>query len=361
MKKSLSAFLVGTLMLFILPLQYAIGGKIISGAGATFPYPVYSKWAYAYSKLTGIRINYQSIGSGGGIRQIKAKTVDFGASDAPLEAAELEKAGLVQFPMIIGGVVPVINLKEIGENTLKLDGNTLADIFMGKVQKWNDPRIVEMNPGVKLPNRRIRVIHRSDGSGTTWIFSKYLSTVSEEWAQKVGAGKALKWPTGYGGKGNEGVAAYVRSVKGAIGYVEYAYAIQIKLKPIALKNKEGNFILPSIESFQASAANADWAGTPGMAVVLVNQPGKNTWPITGASFILMHKIQKDPETARITLDFFHWCYTNGADMALKLHYVPLPMKVVNIVEELWAKEIKTVDGKPIWHIKKTQGNGPEEK
>ena len=351
MNKLLSTIILGIFMLATLLPQNAISGKIISGAGATFPYPVYSKWAYAYFKLTGIKINYQSIGSGGGIRQIKAKTVDFGASDAPLKAEELEKAGLIQFPMIIGGVVPVINLKEIGDHTLQLDGKTLADIFLGKVQKWNDPRIAEMNPDVKLPNRRIRVIHRSDGSGTTWIFSKYLSAVNKEWAEKVGAGKALKWPTGYGGKGNEGVAAYVKSVKGSIGYVEYAYAIQIKLKPIALKNRDGNFIYPSIESFQAAATNADWAGTPGMAVILVNQPGEKTWPITGASFILMHKIQEEPETAKITLEFFHWCYFNGADMALKLHYVPLPLEVVKIVEELWAKEIKTPDGKPIWHIK----------
>ncbi len=350
MKKSYYFLLLGCCLLLALPPFSAFAGKIISGAGATFPYPVYSKWAYAYSKLKGIRINYQSIGSGGGIRQIKAKTVDFGASDAPLEADELKKAGLIQFPMIIGGVVPVINLKEIGDKTLRLDGRTLGDIFLGKIQYWNDARIAETNSGLKLPKRRIRVIHRSDGSGTTWIFSKYLSAVNEDWAQKVGAGKALKWPTGFGGKGNEGVAAYVRSVKGAIGYVEYAYAIQIKLKPVALKNREGNFVLPSIESFQAAAANADWAGTPGMAVVLVDQPGKETWPITGASFILMHKVQKNPGIARTTLDFFHWCYMKGAEMALKLHYVPLPMKVVKIVEEMWAREIKTIDGKPVWSV-----------
>ncbi len=350
MKKSFYSIMLSLLVLFVFSPHFAFGGKIISGAGATFPYPIYSKWAYVYSKLTGIRINYQSIGSGGGIRQIKAKTVDFGASDAPLDAEDLEKSGLVQFPMIIGGVVPVINLKEIGNQTLKLDGKTLGDIFLGKIQYWNDSQIAKLNPDIKLPKRRIRVIHRSDGSGTTWIFSKYLSAVNEEWAEKVGAGKALKWPTGFGGKGNEGVAAYIKGVKGAIGYVEYAYAVQIRLKPIALKNKEGHFVMPSIESFQAAAANADWAGTPGMAVVLVEQAGEKTWPITGASFILMHKVQEKPEIAKAALKFFHWCYTNGAEMAIKLHYVPLPLKVVKIVEKLWAEKIRDTNGNPIWTV-----------
>ena len=340
--------LLFTLMIgIILSMGTAYAKKIINGAGATFPYPIYSKWAYAYAKETGVRLNYQSIGSGGGIRQIKAKTVDFGASDAPLQADELSKAGLVQFPMIIGGVVPVVNLKGIEAQNLRLDGKTLAEIFMGKIRYWDHDSIKSMNQGLKLPHLRITVVHRSDGSGTTWIFSKYLAAVSDKWRDKIGSGKALRWPTGVGGKGNEGVAAYVKRIKGALGYVEFAYAKQNHLTTVMLKNRDGEFVSPSIESFQAAAAGADWEHTPGMAVVLVNQPGKSAWPITGASFILMYKEQHDLDTAKEVLKFFHWCLTKGQDMAKALLYVPLPDQVVKIVESLWAKEIR-YKGQPVW-------------
>ncbi len=345
-RQSLNVFIAIVIGVF-LSFGQADASKIINGAGATFPYPIYSKWAHAYAKETGIRLNYQSIGSGGGIRQIKAKTVDFGASDAPLPAEELSKAGLVQFPMIIGGVVPVVNLKIPGSARLKLDGKTMADIFLGKVRYWDHQVIRSLNPDIKLPHLRITVVHRSDGSGTTWIFSQYLAAVSDEWRKRVGAGKALRWPTGVGGKGNEGVAAYVKRIKGAIGYVEFAYAEQNHLVTISLKNRDGKFVAPSIESFQAAAAGADWANTPGMAVVLVNQPGASAWPITGASFILMYKEQHDLDTAKEVLKFFHWCLTKGQDMAKALLYVPLPDQVVKIVESLWAKEIR-YKGQPIW-------------
>ena len=338
----LTAFLiVGSLA------QDSTAGKIITGAGATFPYPIYSKWAYAYAKETGVKLNYQSIGSGGGIRQIKAKAVDFGASDAPMDPKELESHGLIQFPMIIGGVVPVFNVKEIAGNQLKLDGSTLADIFLGKIKYWDAPEIKRLNPGLKLPHKKIYVVHRSDGSGTTWIFSKYLCEVSLEWKKQVGFGKALKWPTGVGGKGNEGVAAYVKRINGAIGYVEFAYAKQNRLAYVLLKNISGQFVAPSIHSFQAAVAGADWSNTPGMAVVLVNQPGRDAWPISGASFILLYKEQKDRDNVLTMLRFFDWCYKNGAAMAEKLLYVPIPDKVVQTVEDLWSKEIR-VNGSPIW-------------
>ncbi len=344
---------VQTVVLVILLLiggtNQGFAGRIISGAGATFPYPVYSQWAYMYARDTGIRLNYQSIGSGGGIRQIMANTVDFGASDAPLDAEELRKSGLVQFPMIMGGVVPVINLKGVKNNELRLDENCIAGIFMGKIKKWNDPRIKALNPGLNLPSRNITVVHRSDGSGTTWIFSNYLAVISDEWRTKVGAGKALRWPIGLGGKGNEGVAAYVKRVKGAIGYVEFAYALQNKLTTVCLKNKNGNFVAPSLDSFQAAAEGADWEKTPGMAVVLVNQPGDRVWPIVGASFILMHKEQKNCNTAVEVLKFFDWSFRNGAKMATNLLYIPMPESVSKIVEAMWAREI-TCNGKPAWPV-----------
>lgn len=345
-KKYLYLFMTFLIGIFSF-VETAWAAKIINGAGATFPYPIYSKWAHAYAKETGVRLNYQSIGSGGGIRQIKARTVDFGASDAPLSLSELEKAGLVQFPMIIGGIVPVVNLKGIDASKLKLDGKTLADIFLGKVRYWDNQAIKALNQGLNLPHLRITVVHRSDGSGTTWIFSNYLASVSNEWKRKVGAAKALHWPTGVGGKGNEGVAAYVKRIKGAIGYVEFAYAKQNHLSTALLKNRDGQFVSASIKSFQDAAIGADWKHTPGMAVVLVNQLGKSSWPITGASFILMYKKQRNPETAKEVLNFFHHCLTKGQDMAKELLYVPLPDPVAKIVEELWAKEIK-YNGKPIW-------------
>ncbi len=275
----------------------------ITGAGATFPFPVYAKWAEAYKAKTGVGLNYQSIGSGGGIRQITARTVDFGASDAPLKPEQLEKDGLVQFPMVMGGVVPVVNVQGIEARELKLTGALLADIYLGKVARWNDAAIAGLNPGVKLPDQAITVVHRSDGSGTTFIFVNYLSKVSREWKEKVGEGTAVQWPVGVGGKGNEGVASYVQRINGAVGYVEYAYALQNKLAYGLMQNKDGQLVRPTSETFQAAAAGADWKGTPGMAVILTDQPGKNSWPITGATFILMHGKQPKPETAREVLKF----------------------------------------------------------
>ncbi len=319
----------------------------IDGAGASFPYPLYSRWIQEYSRMYGVRINYQSIGSGGGIAQIKAGTVDFGASDAPLEKDELDSYGLVQFPMIMGGVVVVVNLDGVASNTLRLSRETLAGIFLGRIKRWDDPAVAKDNPGLDLPDRAVTVVHRSDGSGTTWIFTNYLDKISPAWRGKVGTGKAVKWPAGVGGKGNEGVAAYVQRVKGAIGYVEFAYARQNGLSCALLENREGVFVAPTMEAFQAAAANADWKNAPGFYLVLTDQPGKESWPITGASFILMHKEQKDARKAKAMLDFFAWCYRHGADTARKLDYVPVPSNVAALVEELWRSSLRC-DGSPVW-------------
>jgi phosphate transport system substrate-binding protein len=321
--------------------------QVINGAGATFPYPIYSQWAYKYNQLTGVRLNYQSIGSGGGIQQIKSKTVDFGASDAPLKIEELNAHGLTQFPMVMGGVVPVINVKGIQPGQLKLDGATLADIFLGKITQWNDPAIQALNPEIKLPNRAIAVVRRSDGSGTTWVFTHYLAAVSPEWKEKVGADKAVAWPVGNGGKGNEGVAAYVQQLEGSIGYVEYAYALQNQMTYVLLKNRDGNFVAPTKETFSAAAANADWKNSPGYYVVLVDQPGKDSWPITGASFIIVYKEQTNAGIAKAMLNFFDWCFKHGAEMAESLDYVPMPLNVVELVETTWKNEIRA-NGKPVW-------------
>jgi phosphate transport system substrate-binding protein len=321
----------------------------MNGAGASFPFPLYSQWAHKYHELTGVKINYQSIGSGGGIAQIKAKTVDFGASDEPLQVADLDQAGLVQFPMVVGGVVPVVNLSGIAPGQIKFTGELLAQIFMGKIAKWNDPAIKDLNPGLNLPDQNITVVHRADGSGTTWLFTHYLGLSSPAWQQKVGAGKSVKWPApnSVGGKGNEGVASYVKKVNGAIGYVEYAYAVQNQMSFAVLKNKAGNFVTPSIESFQAATANADWQKAPGYYLVLNNQPGEQSWPITGATYILVHQQQADAAKAKGVMKFFDWCYQHGAEMAQKLDYVPLPAKVVTLVQATWSQEIKA-DGKPVW-------------
>ncbi len=321
--------------------------QVINGAGATFPYPIFSQWAYKYNQLTGVRLNYQSIGSGGGIQQIKSKTVDFGASDAPMKIEELNTHGLTQFPMVMGGVVPVINVKGIQPGQLKLDGATLADIFLGKITQWDDPAIQAFNPEIKLPNRSIAVVRRSDGSGTTWIFTHYLAAVSQEWKEKVGADKAVAWPVGNGGKGNEGVAAYVQQLEGSIGYVEYAYALQNQMTYVLLKNRDGNFVAPTKETFSAAAANADWKNSPGYYVVLVDQPGKDSWPITGASFIIIYKEQPNAGIAKTMLSFFDWCFKHGAEMAESLDYVPMPLNVVELVETTWKTEIRS-NGKPIW-------------
>jgi phosphate transport system substrate-binding protein len=324
------------------------GASSITGAGATFPYPVYSKWAYQYNKETGVRLNYQSIGSGGGIKQIEAKTVDFGASDAPLKPAELEKHGLMQFPMIMGGVVPVVHIKGITAGQLKLSPENLADIYLKKITKWNDPRLAADNPNLKLPAEDITVVHRADASGTTWIFTNYLTKVSKEWKEKVGNNKAVEWPVGLGGKGNEGVAAFVGRVDGSIGYVEYAYALQNKMASVLLKNHDGHYVAPTADNFQAAAAGADWANAKDYYMVLTDQPGKTSWPITGASFILVYKTQTNPAQGKEVLKFFDWSYRHGQKEAMSLDYVPIPMKVVKMVEDTWSKEIKDQSGKAVW-------------
>ena len=319
----------------------------ITGAGATFPYPIYAKWADAYKKATGTGMNYQSIGSGGGIKQITAKTVDFGASDMPLKAEELEKQGLVQFPAVMGGVVPVMNLKEVGQGELKLTGEVLANIYLGKIKKWNDPAIVALNSGIKMSDTDITVVHRSDGSGTTFLFTNYLAKVSADWKTQVGEGTSVKWITGVGGKGNEGVASYVQKLTGAIGYVEYAYAKGNKLDYAQMRNRDGQFVRPDDETFKAAAASADWTKTPGMGVVLTDQAGKTSWPMTGASFILMHARQEKPESGREVLKFFDWSFKNGAKMASELEYVPMPEAVIKQIQAEWKSKVKDNAGKPL--------------
>ncbi len=319
----------------------------ITGAGATFPYPIYAKWADAYKKSTGNGMNYQSIGSGGGIKQITAKTVDFGASDMPMKSEDLQKNGLVQFPAIMGGVVPVLKLEGIAPGQLKFTGKLLADIYMGKVTKWNDPAIAHLNPGVKLPADSITVVHRSDGSGTTFLWTNYLSKVSPDFKQAVGEGTSVKWPAGVGGKGNEGVASYVQKINGAIGYVEYAYAKQNKLAHGQVQNKAGKYVQPDDETFKAAAAGADWKSVPGMGVVLTDQAGDTSWPITGASFILIHARQEKPDAGREVLKFFEWSFKNGGKMAAELDYVPMPEPVVKEIQAAW-KNVKDGSGKALY-------------
>jgi phosphate transport system substrate-binding protein len=320
----------------------------ITGAGATFPYPIYAKWAEAYKKATGIGLNYQSIGSGGGIKQIKAKTVDFGASDMPLKAEELEADGLMQFPMVMGGVVPVINLDGVTPGQLKLTGPVLADIYLGKIAKWNAPEIASLNPGVKLPAEDITVVHRADGSGTSFLFTDFLSKANPDFKVKVGSGTAVKWPVGVGGKGNEGVAANVQRIKNSIGYVEYAYAKKNNMQHTQLKNRDGQFVQPDDETFKAAAAGADWNKAPGFALVLTDQAGKHSWPITGASFILMHKAQADANKSKEVLKFFEWAYKNGGAMATELDYVAMPAAVVKLVQDAWKSQLKDGSGKAVW-------------
>jgi phosphate transport system substrate-binding protein len=319
----------------------------ISGAGATFPYPIYAKWADAYKKETGNGMNYQSIGSGGGIKQIQSKTVTFGASDMPLKPQELAKSGLVQFPTVVGGDVPVVNLDGVKAGDLKLDGATLAKIFLGDIKSWDDAAIAKLNPSAKLPKQAIVVVHRSDGSGTTFIWTDYLSKVSEDWKSKVGANTSVEWPTGIGAKGNEGVANNVANTKGAIGYVEYAYAKQNKMASVNMMNKEGKSVTPSAAAFQAAAANADWAKSDHYYVILTDQPGADSWPIAGATFILIHTQPQDPAAAAEALKFFAWAYKNGGKAAEELDYVPMPEKVVTSIEKMWASEIKDSSGKPL--------------
>jgi phosphate transport system substrate-binding protein len=321
----------------------------LTGAGATFPYPIYAKWAEAYKAKTGVGMNYQSIGSGGGIAQIKAKTVDFGASDMPLKAEDLQKDGLVQFPAIIGGVVPVVNINGIAAGQLRFTGALLSDIYLGKIKKWNEKPVADLNPGVKLPDEPITVVRRSDGSGTTFLWTDYLSKMSPEWKQKVGASTAVSWPEGVGGKGNEGVAAYVQRIKGSVGYVEYAYAKRNKMAHAQVQNRDGAFVQPDDLTFQAAAAGADWKGTPGFGAILTDQPGKNSWPITGASFILMHGRQDKPANAVEVMKFFEWAFKNGGPMAAELDYVPIPDAVVKQIAEAWKTSIKDGSGKALWN------------
>mgnify|MGYP001461230140 CR=1 FL=1 len=320
----------------------------ISGAGATFPYPVYAKWADAYKKQTGVGLNYQSIGSGGGIKQIKAKTVTFGASDAPLKGDDLEKSGLVQFPMVMGGIVPVVNIDGVKPGELVLDGPTLAKIFMGDVKKWDDAAIKKLNPNAKLPSQAIAIVHRSDGAGTTFNFTYYLSDVSPDWKSKVGTNTAVQWPAGIGAKGNEGVANNVAQTKGSIGYVEYAYALQNKLTFTKMVNKDGKTVAPESKAFQAAAANANWSSQPGYGVILANQPGAESWPMTAATWILMYKQPSDPAVALEALKFFAWAYDKGDAMASELDYIAMPDNVVASVKKTWASEIKDANGKALY-------------
>jgi phosphate transport system substrate-binding protein len=319
----------------------------IAGAGATFPFPAYAKWAEAYFKETGNRMNYQSIGSSGGIRQIRAKTVDFGATDAPLKGEELQKDGFVQFPTVMGGVVPVFNIAGVETRGLKLTGEIVADIYNGKVSRWNDARIAQLNAGVKLPDATITPVYRSDGSGTTSVFTTYLSNVSPEWKSSPGVGASVQWPVGQGGKGNEGVAALVKQVPNSIGYVEYAYAKQNNIPYALLQNKSGKFVAPDSDTFQAAAAGADWTAAPGYGISLTNQAGDQAWPITAPTFILVPRNPAKPDQVAEALKFFDWAFKNGDRMALELDYVPLPQPVKDMVRKTWETEIKDSSGQPL--------------
>ncbi len=318
----------------------------ITGAGASFPAPIYSKWADAYNKATGNKLNYQSIGSSGGMKQIEAKTVDFGASDAPLKPEDLDAKGLVQFPTVIGGIVPIFNLPGIEAGKLRLSGKVLGDIFLGKITKWDDAALKALNPGLNLPDTAIAVVRRADGSGTSFNFTNYLSKVNEEWKTKVGEGTTVSWPVGLGGKGNEGVSAFVQRLPGAIGYVEYAYAKQSKLPYASMQNSAGNFVLPDDLTFKAAAAGADWEKSK-YYVILTDQPGKDTWPIAASTFIMMHKVQDKPAQATAVLKFFDWAYANGAQSAADLDYVPLPDALTKSIRATWSKELKDASGKPV--------------
>jgi phosphate transport system substrate-binding protein len=324
----------------------------ISGAGSTFAYPIYSKWAEAYKKETGIGLNYQAIGSSDGITQIQNKEVTFAASDMPLSVADLDTDGLLQFPMLTAGVVPVVNIDGVKPGDLVLDGSTLARIFLGEIKSWNDAAIRKLNPNAKLPSQAIAAVYRSDGSGTTFVFTDYLGKVSPNWRSKVGSTTAVEWPIGIGAKGNEGVAGSVARIKGAIGYVEYAYARQNKLTYARLMNKGGKAVAPTIESFSAAAAKANWEGTPGFGVIITNEPGAASWPIAGATFILIHKQPSDPAAAGAALKFFNWAYAKGGKMAEELDYVPMPGNAVSAVQRLWAAQVKDASGKTLFVLPK---------
>jgi phosphate transport system substrate-binding protein len=345
MKQLLATLIIGTSAAFASTATLAAD---ITGAGATFPYPIYAKWAEMYKKATGNGLNYQAVGSGAGIKQIKAKTVDFGASDMPLPAEELNQAGLFQFPAIMGGVVTVVNLDGVHPGQLKLTGPVVASIYLGKITKWNDQAIAALNPGVKLPAEDITVVHRADSSGTSFLFTDYLSKSSPDFKSKIGAGTAVKWATGVGGKGNDGVAANVQRIKGSIGYVEWAYAKKNKMGHTQLKNRDGVFVQPDDDAFKAAAANADWAKTPGFSVVLTDQPGKAAWPVTGVSYILVHKAQLDAAKGKEVLKFFDYAFKNGDAAATELDYVPLPDSVTRLVQDAWKANLTDAAGKAIW-------------
>jgi phosphate transport system substrate-binding protein len=345
MKQIIKSIVVGATA--ALTLSSALAAEI-TGAGATFPYPIYAKWAEQYKAVSGNSLNYQSVGSGAGIKQIKAKTVDFGASDMPLTAEELEADGLMQFPAIMGGVVTVVNLDGVAPGQMKLTGPVIADIYLGKINKWNAAEIAALNPGVKLPDLDITVVHRADGSGTSFLFTDYLSKTSAEFKGKIGAGTAVKWVTGVGGKGNDGVAANVQRIKGSIGYVEWAYSKKNKMSHTQLKNKDGQFLQPDDDAFKAAAAGAQWTKTPGFAVVLTDQAGKQSWPITGVSYILMHKAQGDAAKGKEVLNFFDWSFKNGGASAVELDYVPLPPSVISLVQGAWKAQLKNAAGKAIY-------------
>jgi phosphate transport system substrate-binding protein len=342
-----TAILALTAAAFGLALNGAALAADISGAGSTFIYPIFAKWADTYKTETGIGLNYQSIGSGGGIKQVEAKTVTFGATDKPLGQDELEANGLTQFPMVMGGIVPIFNVQGIDAGKLTLDGETLAGIFMGTIAKWNDPAIAALNPDLTLPDLAIAVAHRSDGSGTTFNFTDYLAKVSPAWADEIGSDTAVEWPVGIGAKGNEGVASTVAQTSGSIGYVEFAYAEQNKLAYANLKNQAGKVITPTIEAFQAAAANADWTSAPGYAVIMTNQPGDTSWPITATTWVLIHKAPDDAAAAAEALKFFDWAYEKGDEAATALDYIPMPDNVVDMVHQTWTADV-TADGKPVF-------------
>jgi phosphate transport system substrate-binding protein len=320
----------------------------LSGAGATFPAPIYAKWAETYRKDSGVGLNYQPIGSGGGIKQIKAKTVDFGASDKPLKVQELNESGLFQFPTVVGGVVPVVNIPGVAPGALKLNGAILADIYLGEIKRWNDPRIAQLNPGLRLPGLPVTVVHRSDGSGTSFLFTTYLSMKSAAWAGKVGGNDSVEWPVGQGGKGNDGVAAFVKQTVGSIGYVEYVYIQQNHMAFVDMQTRQGSFIAPTEGAFAAAASHGDWSHAPGYYLLLLDQPGEDAWPITGATFILMYKQQANAATGEGVLKFFDWAYKNGDGMAKSLSYVPLPEGVKAQIRKSWAMNIKGGNGQPVY-------------
>ncbi|RJR40646.1 MAG: phosphate ABC transporter substrate-binding protein PstS [Deltaproteobacteria bacterium] len=326
----------------------AAAETVVKGAGASFPYPCYSQWTYKYYEVTGVKVRYQSIGSSAGMTQIKAGTVDFAGSDVPLEPEKLKEFGLVQFPMLVGGIVPIVNLKGAGSGGLRLTPQVLADIFLKKITRWSDAAIARENPDLNLPDQEITVVHREDGSGTTFIFTNYLSKISPEWKAKVGNDKEVDWPTGIGANQNEGVARKVMQIEGSLGYVEYAYAFQNRIPYALVRNHDGHYIHPSTETFVAAAFKADWRQTPGFFMILTDQPGKFSWPIVGATFILMSKSQANPGQARAALKFLDWAYRHGQEIARKLHYVPLPKNVVRMIEATWTQEIKAFNGAGIW-------------